>query len=112
MAENFYRQPCCVLAELAKLQPLFETPLADFSRTNPGVEVLATSGCNTVVPEAIQKRNLDIAIYSAPDGIPGKTFLEQIPAWVASEAMPPFRPSSACAHQSWLLDGRLAKNGA
>ena len=60
-----------VLAELAKLQPLFETPLngrirvgipddfdegvlertlADFTQTNPGVEVLATSGCTATFP--------------------------------------------------------------
>ena len=99
-----------VLAELAKLRPLFETPLngkirvgipddfdegvlertlADFTQTNPGVEVLATSGCTAVFPEAIRKGNLDIAVCSGPEDVPGETFMEQNPVWVASETKHP-----------------------
>lgn len=95
-----------VLAELAKVQPLFETQLngkirvgipddfdegvlertlAGFTQTNPGVEVLATSGCTAVFPEAIRKGNLDIAVCSGPDNVSGETFMEQKPVWVASE---------------------------
>jgi len=89
-----------VLSELAKLQLLFEAPLkgrirvgipddfdegvlermlADFTQTNPGVEVFASSGCTAVFPDAIRKGDLDIAVYSAPDNVLGNIFLEQKP---------------------------------
>lgn len=121
-----------VLAELAKLQSLFETPLngrirvgipddfdegvlertlADFTQTNPGVEVLATSGCTASFPEAIRKGDLDIAVFSGPDNVPGETFMEQKPVWVASETMshPPSDPVPLAVvnHGCWL--GELPK---
>lgn len=97
-----------VLAELQKVQSLFEAPLngrirvgipddfdegvlertlADFAQTNPGVEVFATSGCTAVFPDAIKKGDLDIAVFSGPGVVPGKAFREQKPVWVASQAM-------------------------
>lgn len=97
-----------VLVELGKLRPLFETPLngkirvgipddfdegvlertlADFTQSNPGAKVFATSGCASGFPEAIRKGNLDIAVCSGPDNVPGETFLEQKPVWVASETL-------------------------
>ncbi|MGI9433653.1 MAG: LysR family transcriptional regulator [Geminicoccaceae bacterium] len=115
-----------VLSELAKLKPLFETPLngrirvgipddfdegvpertlADFARTNPGAEALATSGCTAVFPNAIRKGDLDIAVYSAPEGIPGKTFLEQKPVWVASETMYPLPQIQFPLHSSIMAAG-------
>lgn len=121
-----------VLVELAKLQPLFETPLdgkirvgipddfdegvlertlADFTQTNPGVEVLATSGCTAVFPEAIRKGDLDIAVCSGPEEVPGETFLEQKPVWVASETMHPQPsepvPLAVISHGCWM--GQLPK---
>lgn len=97
-----------VLAELQNVQSLFETPLngrirvgipddfdegvlertlADFTQTNPGVEVFATSGCTARFPDAILKGDLDIAVFSGPGVVPGKVFREQKPVWVASQAM-------------------------
>lgn len=97
-----------VLTELANLQSLFETPLngkirvgipddfdegilekslADFSRSNPGVEVLALSGCTAAFPHEIQKGALDIAVCSGPDNVAGEPFQEQYPVWVASKTM-------------------------
>lgn len=97
-----------ILAELAKLPPLFEAPLngrirvgipddfdegvlertlADFTQTNPGVEVLATSGCTAGFPETLRKGDLDVAVCSGPDAPPGEVFREQKPVWVASETM-------------------------
>lgn len=73
------------LAELAKVQDLFETPLngrirvgipddfdegvletafAEFSPSNPGVDVIATSGCTAGFPEAINKGKLGIAGFA------------------------------------------------
>ncbi|MEP3276640.1 MAG: LysR family transcriptional regulator [Stappiaceae bacterium] len=121
-----------VLDELAKLQPLFETPLngrirvgipddfdegvlertlADFTQTNPGVEVLATSGCTATFPEAIRKGNLDIAVCSGPDDVPGDNFMDQQPVWVARETMnhptsDPV-PLAVVNHGCWL--GELPK---
>lgn len=97
-----------VLAELYKVRSLFDTPLngrirvgipddfdegvlertlADFTQTNPGVEVLATSGCTAGFPNAIDRGDLDIAVYSGPDIVPGGAFREQKPVWVSNKAM-------------------------
>ena len=97
-----------VLSELGQLQALFQTPLkgrirvgipddfdenvlertlADFARSNPGVDVVASSGCTASYPEAIRKGDLDIAVYSGPGEIDGDIFLKQKPVWVASETL-------------------------
>ncbi len=121
-----------VLADLAQVQGLFETPLngkirvgipddfdegvlertlADFTQTNPGVEVLASSGCTAAFPEAIRKGELDIAVCSGPEDPPGETFLEQQPVWVASESMFPAPsepvPLAVINHGCWM--GELPK---
>ncbi len=121
-----------VLAELANVQSLFAKPLngrikvgipddfdegvleralGDFTQTNPGVDVLARSGCTAVFPEAIRKGELDIAVYSSPDGGLGKVFLEQRPVWVASDAMPTPHvdpvPLALISHGCWM--GELPK---
>lgn len=121
-----------VLAELGSMQSLFETPLegrikvgipddfdegvleralADFTQTNPGVDVLASSGCTAAFPEAIRKGDLDIAVYSAPDNKLGEIFLEQKPVWVASETMPLRSsgrvPLAVIQHGCWM--GELPK---
>ena len=121
-----------VLMEFAKLRPLFEAPLngkirvgipddfdegvlertlADFTQTNPGVEVLATSGCTAGFPEAIHRGRLDIAVCSGPENVPGEAFLEQRPVWVASETMRPHPsepvPLAVINHGCWL--GELPK---
>lgn len=95
-----------VLAELASVQSLFDSPLngqikvgipddfdegvlektlADFSRSNPGVEVLASSGCTAAFPDAVANGALDIAVCSSPENIAGEFFVEQQAVWVASE---------------------------
>ncbi|MGH1350984.1 MAG: LysR family transcriptional regulator [Methyloligellaceae bacterium] len=97
-----------ILSELAHVQIMFERPLngkikvgipddfdegvlekslVDFSRSHPGVEVLATSGCTAAFPDAIQKGELDIAVYSGPDNVTGEPILEQRPVWVASKTL-------------------------
>lgn len=121
-----------VLAELAAVQSLFATQLngrirvgipddfdegvlertlAEFTRTNPGVEVLASSGCTVVFPDQIRKGELDIAVCSAPDTVFGETFLEQKPVWVASETMSPLPPDpvplAVINHGCWM--GELPK---
>lgn len=121
-----------VLAELAKLQPMFETPLngrirvgipddfdegvlerslADFAQSNPGVEVLASSGCTAAFPEAIQKGTLDIAVCSGPENVAGEPLLEQKAVWAASETMhlrisDPV-PLAVVSHGCWM--GELPK---
>ena len=120
------------LAELAKLKPLFETPLngkikvgipddfdegvlertlTEFTQSNPGVEVLATSGCTAAFPEAIRKGDLDLAVCSSPDDGPGETFMEQRPIWVMSDALghtpPDPVPLAVINHGCWL--GELPK---
>lgn len=121
-----------VLAELARVQSVFETPLngrirvgipddfdegvleralADFSESHAGVDVLALSGCTATFPGAIEKGDLDIAVCSGPDTIAGKTFLEQQLVWVTSEAMyPPPQdpvPLAVINHGCWM--GELPK---
>ncbi|WP_299551822.1 LysR family transcriptional regulator [uncultured Tateyamaria sp.] len=96
------------LFELSKVQSLFATPLngrirvgipddfdegvlekalTEFSLSNPGVDVVATSGCTARFPEAIQKGELDIAVCSAASAVPGEVFREQQSVWVASKTM-------------------------
>ncbi len=121
-----------VLAELAKLQSQFEAPLngrirvgipddfdegvlertlADFTQSNPGVEVLASSGCTAGFPDAIQKGALDIAVCSGPDNVAGEPFLKQKAVWVASETMHPHPsepvPLAVINHGCWM--GELPK---
>lgn len=121
-----------VLAELAKLQSMFEAPLngkirvgipddldegflertlADFAQGNPGVEVVATSGCTANFPDALRKGELDIAVICGLDEIPGESLRAQKPVWVASEAMP-LAPSdpvplAVINHDCWM--GKLPK---
>ncbi len=66
---------------------VLERTLADFARSNPGVDVVASSGCTVGFPEAVQKGNLDIAVYSGLGDIVGEVFLTQKPVWVASQDM-------------------------
>lgn len=121
-----------ILMELSRLQPLFETPLngkirvgipddfdegvlertlVEFTQTNPGVEVFATSGCTAGFPEAIRQGHLDIAVCSGPHRIPGEIFLEQKPVWVAKETMQALLsdpvPLAVVNHGCWL--GELPK---
>lgn len=66
---------------------VLERTLADFARSNPGVDVVASSGCTVGFPEAVQKGSLDIAVYSGLGDIVGEVFLTQKPVWVASQDM-------------------------
>ncbi|WP_298937408.1 LysR family transcriptional regulator [uncultured Ruegeria sp.] len=96
------------LSELAKVQSLFAAPLngrirvgipddfdegvlelalTEFKRSNPGVDVIATSGCTAVFPDAIRKGELDIAVCSAASAAPGEVFREQQAVWVAAKSM-------------------------
>ncbi len=96
------------LAELAGIKSLFAEPLngrirvgipedfdegvlekalSDFRRSNPGVEVVATSGCTAGFADAIRADKLDIAVCSAVTAVPGKVFREQQAVWAASETL-------------------------
>ncbi len=99
-----------VLAELAQVQTLFEAPLdgqirvgipddfdegvlervlADFTKTNPGVEVLASSGCTMAFPDALRRGELDIAVCSGAETPPGEVFLEQQAVWAVGQPLYP-----------------------
>ena len=96
------------LQELAKVKSLFEAPLngrirvgipddfdegvleralSEFSQSNPGVDVIATSGCTAGFPVAIRRGQLDIAVCSAVTKPPGTVFREQQSVWAASKTM-------------------------
>ena len=121
-----------VLTELVNLQSLFEKPLngkirvgipddfdegvlekalVDFRQSNPGVEVLASSGCTATFPDAIQKGELDLAVYSSPDNVAGEPFLEQRLVWVVSDALQLHSsepvPLAVINHGCWM--GELPK---
>lgn len=90
---------------------VLERTLADFVRTNPGVEVLASSGCTAAFPDAIRKGNLDVAVCSGPSIVAGKPFVEQQLVWVASEGLHTLPsdqiPLAVINHGCWL--GELPK---
>ncbi|MEX0347793.1 MAG: LysR family transcriptional regulator [Paracoccaceae bacterium] len=96
------------LSELSKVQTLFAAPLngrirvgipddfdegvleralTQFSESNPGVEVLARSGCTAAFPEAMRRGELDMAVCSAASTVPGEVFREQQAVWVANRTM-------------------------
>lgn len=96
------------LSELAKVQLLFASPLngrirvgipddfdegvleralTEFRRSNPGVDVAATSGCTVAFPDAIRNGVLDLAVCSAVNTIPGDVFREQQAVWVAGKTL-------------------------
>lgn len=97
-----------VLAELRQVQSLFKPPLngrirvgipddfdegvleralTDFTQSNPGVDVFATSGCTAGFPDAIQTGEMDIAVCSGPSIPAGGAFRAQKPVWVARDTM-------------------------
>lgn len=96
------------LSELAKVQSLFAEPLngrirvgipddfdegvleralTEFSQANPGVDVVATSGCTAGFPDAIRKGELDIAVCSAATTVLGDVFRVQQPVWAACKSL-------------------------
>lgn len=96
------------LSELAKVQSLFTSPLngrirvgipddfdegvleralTEFSRSNPGVDVAATSGCTATFPDALGKGELDLAVCSAVNTVAGDVFREQQAVWVADKTL-------------------------
>lgn len=96
------------LKELANVRSLFEAPLkgkirvgipddfdegvlertlADFTQSHPGVDVSATSGCTATFPDAVRKGDLDIAVCSGIEDVPGDVFHRQQPVWVASKTL-------------------------
>lgn len=121
-----------ILADLARAQKMFEQPLngkirvgipddfdegvlertlADFTQTNPGVEVSASSGCTAAFPDAIRKGVLDIAVCSGPDNVAGESFLKQKPVWAANRTVQ-LHPSESVPlavinHGCWM--GELPK---
>ena len=91
-----------ILSELRQTTELFETPLmgsirvgipddfndstlehilSEFSRSHPGVDVIATSGCTSGFPEAIQKNEIDIAVASNPENNEGIPFYMEKTVW-------------------------------
>ncbi|WP_415402177.1 LysR family transcriptional regulator [Tateyamaria sp. SN3-11] len=120
------------LSELAKVQALFAKPLngrirvgipddfdegvlehalTQFKQSNPGVDVIAHSGCTARFPDAIHKGELDMAVCSAAYNAPGDVFREQQAVWVASKEMQLERdapvPLAIINHGCWM--GELPK---
>lgn len=93
------------LAEIQRTANLFDTPLAgrirvgipddfddtilegvlaDFSSRNPHVEVIASSGCTSGYAEAIGKGQLDVAVCSGPESVPGEFLSSEPTVWAGS----------------------------
>ena len=96
------------LAELSKVQSLFaaqlngkirvgipddfdegvlERTLAEFAMSNPGVEVVASSGCTAEFPDALKNGDLDVAICSGPSGVFGEPLVRQKLVWAANTGL-------------------------
>lgn len=96
------------LSELAKVQALFAAPLngrirvgipddfdegvleralTEFKQSNPGVDVVATSGCTAGFPDAIRRGELDMAVCSSASTAHGEVFREQQAVWVSAKSL-------------------------
>ncbi|MEM1275740.1 MAG: LysR family transcriptional regulator [Pseudomonadota bacterium] len=95
-----------ILAELRDASALFETPLsgvirvavpddfddfilgrmlARFSKAHPGVDVIARSDCTAGFLSAIQRGELDIAVYSGAKNREGETLGTERTIWAARQ---------------------------
>ena len=62
---------------------ILEAALAGFARRNPGVEIVAQSGCTAQYPDAIRKGDLDVAVCSGPGDLPGQPLSAEPVFWAA-----------------------------
>ncbi len=66
---------------------VLERALVEFSQRNPGIEVVARSGCTSAYAEAIDKGALDIAVCSDTDDVPGELLASEPTVWASSAAL-------------------------
>ncbi len=66
-------------------ESVLETILLQFSRSHPGVKVLARSGCTSGYPAAIQAGELDVAVCSGLDDPGGQTLDTEPIVWAARD---------------------------
>lgn len=91
-----------ILDELKQTTSLFETPLSgsirvgipddfsdialekilnEFAHSHPGVDVIATSGCTSGFPKAVQNNQIDVAVASNPEDDEGIPLYEEKIVW-------------------------------
>lgn len=68
-------------------ESVLEKVLSGFSRAHPGVNVVATSGCTSGYPAAIQAGSMDIAVCSGPENALGETLDMEETVWAAKKGM-------------------------
>ena len=66
---------------------ILEQTLAAFARKHPGVEILATSGCTSGFPDAVNAGALDVAVYSGPKDCIENPFSTERLVWAAGKSM-------------------------
>jgi DNA-binding transcriptional LysR family regulator len=64
---------------------MLERILTGFSRTHPGVNVIAMSGCTSGYPAAITNGELDIAVFSGPENVEGDPLDTEKTVWAAKK---------------------------
>lgn len=64
-------------------EAVLERVLTKFSRSHPGVNVVATSGCTSGYAAAINSGTMDIAVCSGPDNGDGETLEMEETVWAA-----------------------------
>lgn len=60
---------------------VLEMALAGFVAQNPGVEVIARSGCTAQFPDAVKRGELDIAVCSGPQNLSGRALSAERSVW-------------------------------
>jgi DNA-binding transcriptional LysR family regulator len=66
-------------------ETVLEHVLAAFAARNPGVEVIAISGCTSGYLEAVHRGELDIAVHSGPDLPSGAVLSTEPTVWACSQ---------------------------
>lgn len=65
-------------------ETVLEHVLAAFAARNPGVEVIAMSGCTSGYLQAVRRSELDIAVHSGPDLPVGEVLSTEPTIWACS----------------------------
>jgi len=66
-------------------ETILEKVISEFSARHPAVEIFTRCGCTTKFPEAIRRKELDLAVYSSPELLETDVFAIEKNVWVASE---------------------------
>lgn len=67
-------------------ETVLEKVVTEFAGRHPAVEIFARSGCTSKFPEAVRRKELDMAVHSGADIADAEVIAEERNVWAASDA--------------------------